>query len=111
MEQRAGLTLDGVVKRFADVVAVAGVELQLPEGKLISFLGRHFGPPKLFLAVALWILALGAWGMAARTYLPIEHRLRWEIPLELRAPLYAKFDSGWYLAIIEWGYGKPPPDG
>jgi hypothetical protein len=79
--------------------------------KLIGFLGRHFGPPRLFLAVALWILALGAWGMVARTYLPIEHRLRWEIPLELRAPLYAKFDSGWYLAIIEWGYGKPPPDG
>jgi hypothetical protein len=49
--------------------------------------------------------------MVARTYLPIEHRTRWEVPLELRAPLYAKFDSGWYLAIIEWGYGKPPPDG
>jgi hypothetical protein len=82
-----------------------------PLDKLVSFLGRHFGPPKLFLAVAAWVLALGAWGMVARTYLPIEHRLRWEIPLELRAPLYAKFDSGWYLAIIEWGYGKPPPDG
>jgi hypothetical protein len=79
--------------------------------KLIGFLGRHFGPPKVFLAVAAWVLALGAWGMVARTYLPMEHRLRWEIPLELRAPLYAKFDSGWYLAIIEWGYGKPPPDG
>src|ERR671914_576557 len=39
MEQRAGLTLDNVVKRFADVVAVAGVQLELPEGKLISFLG------------------------------------------------------------------------
>ncbi len=79
--------------------------------KLVAFLGRRFGPAKLFLAVAAWVLALGAWGMVARTYLPIEHRLRWEIPLELRAPLYAKFDSGWYLAIIEWGYGKPPPDG
>lgn len=79
--------------------------------KFIGFLGRYFGPPRLFLAVAAWILALGAWGMVARTYLPIEHRVRWEIPLELRAPLYAKFDSGWYLAIIEWGYGKPPPDG
>jgi len=79
--------------------------------KLIGFLGRHFGPPRLFLAVAGWVIALGAWGMVARTYLPMEHRLRWEIPLELRAPLYAKFDSGWYLAIIEWGYGKPPPDG
>lgn len=79
--------------------------------KLIRFLDRHFGPPRLFLLVAAWMLALGAWGMVARTYLPIEHRTRWEIPLELRAPLYAKFDSGWYLAIIEWGYGKPPPDG
>jgi hypothetical protein len=79
--------------------------------KLIRFLGRHFGPPRLFLAVAAWVLVLGAWGMVARTYLPIEHRLRWEIPLELRAPLYAKFDSGWYRAIIECGYGKPPHDG
>lgn len=79
--------------------------------KLIRFLDRHFGPPRLFLLVAAWVLALGAWGMVARTYLPIEHRTRWEVPLELRAPLYAKFDSGWYLAIIEWGYGKPPPDG
>lgn len=82
-----------------------------PLEKFVAFLGRHFGPPRLFLTVAAWVLALGAWGMVARTYLPIEHRLRWEIPLELRAPLYAKFDSGWYLAIIEWGYGKPPPDG
>ncbi|MFN2489323.1 MAG: ABC transporter ATP-binding protein [Actinomycetota bacterium] len=39
MEQRAGLTLDGVVKRFGDTVAVAGVDLELPEGRLISFLG------------------------------------------------------------------------
>ena len=85
--------------------ALAGLET------FVRFLDRHFGPPKLFLVVAAWVLALGAWGMVARTYLPIEHRARWEIPLELRAPLYAKFDSGWYLAIIEWGYGKPPPDG
>lgn len=79
--------------------------------KFIRFLDRQFGPARLFLLVAGWVLALGAWGMVARTYLPVEHRTRWEVPLELRAPLYAKFDSGWYLAIIEWGYGKPPPDG
>jgi Mannosyltransferase (PIG-V) len=79
--------------------------------KLIGFLGRHFGPPRLFLLVAAWILALGAWGMVARTFLPMEHKLHWEISLELRAPLYAKYDSGWYLSIIEWGYGKPPPPG
>ncbi len=56
-------------------------------------------------------MALGVWGMVARNYLPMEHRLRWTIPVELRAPLYAKFDSGWYLSIIEWGYGPPPPEG
>ncbi|HJW13761.1 MAG TPA: mannosyltransferase family protein [Thermoanaerobaculia bacterium] len=79
--------------------------------KLISFLGRHFGPPWLFLLVAGWILALGVWGMVARNWLPMEHQHHWDIPLELRAPLYAKFDSGWYLSIIEWGYGPPPPPG
>jgi hypothetical protein len=79
--------------------------------KSISFLNRHFGPPRLFLVVAGWTLALSAWGMFARTDLTIEHRTRWENSLELRAPPYAKFDSGWYLGIIESGYGKPPPDG
>jgi mannosyltransferase PIG-V len=79
--------------------------------KRIGFLGRRFGPPRLVLAVAGWVIALGVWGIVARTSLPIEHRVRWEIPMELRAPLYARFDSGWYLAIIERGYGKPPPDG
>jgi hypothetical protein len=79
--------------------------------KLAVFLGRHFGPPRLFLLVAGWILALGVWGMTARNFLPVEHRIQWPIPLELRAPLYAKFDSGWYLSVIEWGYGPPPPAG
>jgi putative spermidine/putrescine transport system ATP-binding protein len=36
---RGGLGLHGLVKRFADVVAVDGVDLDLPPGKLISFLG------------------------------------------------------------------------
>jgi hypothetical protein len=79
--------------------------------KLIAFLGRHFGPPRLFLLAAGWVLALGVWGMVARNWLPMEHRIQWEIPLELRAPLYAKFDSGWYLSIMDWGYGPPPPAG
>jgi putative spermidine/putrescine transport system ATP-binding protein len=39
MDRATGVTLEGVVKRFSDVVAVAGVDLGLPEGKLISFLG------------------------------------------------------------------------
>lgn len=79
--------------------------------KLVRFLDRHFGPPRLFLVVAAWVLALGVWGTLARHVLPLEHKTRWEIPLELRAPLYAKFDSGWYLSIMEWGYGPPPPEG
>ena len=36
---RGGLKLEGLVKRFGDVTAVAGVDLELPPGKLISFLG------------------------------------------------------------------------
>jgi hypothetical protein len=79
--------------------------------KFTAFLSRHFGPPRLFFLVAAWILALGAWATLARDVLPMEHKLEWDIPLELRAPAYAKFDSGWYLAIIEWGYGPPPPPG
>ena len=79
--------------------------------KLLGFLGRHLGPPRLFLLAAAWILALGSWGMVARNFLPMEHKLHWEIPLELRAPLYARYDSGWYLSIMEWGYGPPPPKG
>ncbi len=39
MQARGGLKLQGLVKRFGDVVAVAGVDLELPPGKLISFLG------------------------------------------------------------------------
>ncbi len=38
-EVRGGLRLEGLVKRFDDVTAVAGVDLELPPGKLISFLG------------------------------------------------------------------------
>jgi putative spermidine/putrescine transport system ATP-binding protein len=38
-EARGALRLQGLVKRFGDVVAVAGVDLDLPPGRLISFLG------------------------------------------------------------------------
>jgi len=39
VETRGGLKLEGLVKRFDEVTAVDGVELELPPGKLISFLG------------------------------------------------------------------------
>jgi putative spermidine/putrescine transport system ATP-binding protein len=38
-DARGGLRLEGLVKRFGAVTAVAGVDLELPPGKLISFLG------------------------------------------------------------------------
>jgi putative spermidine/putrescine transport system ATP-binding protein len=39
MEARGGVRLEGLVKRFGPVTAVAGVDLELPPGQLISFLG------------------------------------------------------------------------
>jgi putative spermidine/putrescine transport system ATP-binding protein len=39
VDARGGLRLQGLVKRFGDVEAVAGVDLELPPGQLISFLG------------------------------------------------------------------------
>jgi len=39
VDVRGGLRLEGLVKRFDGVLAVAGVDLELPPGKLISFLG------------------------------------------------------------------------
>lgn len=39
MQVRGGLRLEGLVKRFGDLNAVSGVELELPPGQLISFLG------------------------------------------------------------------------
>jgi putative spermidine/putrescine transport system ATP-binding protein len=39
VDVRGGLRLEGLVKRFDEVLAVDGVELELPPGRLISFLG------------------------------------------------------------------------
>jgi hypothetical protein len=75
------------------------------------FVSRSFGPPRLALCGAGWVLALLVWGALAFHVLPIEHRSRWDPSLAKRAPLYARFDSGWYLAIVENGYGAPPPAG
>jgi putative spermidine/putrescine transport system ATP-binding protein len=38
-EDRGALRVQGLVKRFGDTTAVAGIDLELPAGKLISFLG------------------------------------------------------------------------
>ena len=63
------------------------------------------------LYTAGWVVALNLWGAVAWNALPVEHRSRWDAELMRRAPLYARFDSGWYLSIIEKGYGAPPPAG
>jgi putative spermidine/putrescine transport system ATP-binding protein len=39
VDERGGLRLQGLVKRFGDLTAVAGIDLELPPGRLISFLG------------------------------------------------------------------------
>jgi len=39
IQGRGGLRLQGLIKRFGDLLAVAGVDLDLPAGRLISFLG------------------------------------------------------------------------
>jgi putative spermidine/putrescine transport system ATP-binding protein len=39
VDARGGLRLEGLVKRFGEVEAVAGVDLELPPGQLVSFLG------------------------------------------------------------------------
>ena len=39
MDARGGLRLEGLVKRFGGTTAVAGIDLELPTGQLISFLG------------------------------------------------------------------------
>ena len=41
--------------------------------KTAAFLRRHFGPARLALGVAVWVLALGVWGTFARTVLPMEY--------------------------------------
>jgi putative spermidine/putrescine transport system ATP-binding protein len=39
VETRGGLRLEGLVKHFGPVAAVDGIDLELPSGRLISFLG------------------------------------------------------------------------
>ena len=66
---------------------------------------------RLALVVILWILAINLWGLLAIDVLPISRHSPWDPPSNLRAPLFARFDSGWYDGIIKFGYGPPPPAG
>ncbi len=52
-----------------------------------------------------------AWSYAARDLLPIAPRRPWSAEIQRRAPPLARYDSGWYLRILELGYGPPPAPG
>jgi hypothetical protein len=61
--------------------------------------------------IVVWAAALTGWGYVARDRLPVPARHLWPADLERRAPPYARYDSGWYLAIVERGYGSAPAPG
>jgi hypothetical protein len=63
---------------------------------------------RLSLIVILWILAMNVWALIAIDFLPITRKSPWDPIANLRAPLYARYDSGWYDSIIKGGY-RPPP--
>jgi len=58
-----------------------------------------------------WVVLVLAWSYAARDLLPIARRELWTAEIQRRAPPLARYDSGWYLGIVERGYGPPPPPG
>lgn len=63
------------------------------------------------LVAILWIAALLAWGFAMHDVVPGRGSSPWAPEVEAAAPLYARFDSGWYAGIARDGYGPPPPPG
>jgi len=60
---------------------------------------------------AAWVAFLLAWGLFATTVLPGASASPWPPDAAGQAPLYARFDSGWYADIARDGYGPPPPAG
>jgi hypothetical protein len=66
---------------------------------------------RLSLIALVWILAINLWGLIAIDFLPISRKSAWDPQANLRAPLLARYDSGWYDAIIRYGYGRPPDAG
>lgn len=61
--------------------------------------------------VLLWVFALNLWALFAVDILPITRRSPWDPQANLRAPLFARYDSGWYDSIVRYGYQKPPAPG
>lgn len=84
----------------------AEAERRLPAGAG----GRRFFA-LVALELSLVALLLFACAYAARDLLPLSPRQEWPPELERRAPPLARYDSGWYLTIVERGYGPAPPQG
>ena len=66
---------------------------------------------RLSVVVGIFLLAINAWALFAIDILPIPRKSEWDPQANLRAPLYARFDSGWYDSIIRYGYQRPPAEG
>lgn len=58
-----------------------------------------------------WTVLVLAWSYAARDWISLSRREPWAPEIQKRAPPLARYDSGWYLAILEKGYGPPPAPG
>ncbi len=61
--------------------------------------------------LAAWAALVLAWSYVARDALPVSRREMWPREIEKRAPPLARYDSGWYLTILERGYGPAPAPG
>ena len=66
---------------------------------------------RLSVVVGIFLLAINAWALFAIDVLPIPRKSAWDPQANLRAPLFARFDSGWYDSIIRYGYQRPPAEG
>ncbi len=66
---------------------------------------------RLTLVVLLWLAVLQVWALFAMRALPLGRPSPWNEEAALRAPAFARFDSGWYNSIVEKGYPPPPPAG
>lgn len=66
---------------------------------------------RLTRAAFLWIALLLAWGFVQHNLVPGAAPAPWQPGIAAEAPLYARFDTGWYRDIARDGYGPPPPPG
>ena len=83
----------------------------MPGSSSSSFRGRRQSADRpassgrVLLLLLAWAAALTGWGYAAGKWLAVSPRHFWNAELERRAPPFARYDSGWYLGIVERGYG------